>query len=694
MSDQAMNARITPYRGILPFRYADRQNFFGREKEISELAAKILLYHLVVLFGDSGAGKSSLINAGIVPRLESEGFQPERLRLRPFKENPFLVERIASGRHDPRFLPSVFVSFAAEGTFESREVYCSLEEFEKALSHSDPERPLVLILDQFEELFTLFEAADRDLQERILAVIANTANGKELAVKIVLGIREDFLGKLELISKEYPQVFDRRVRLDLLGQEAAKRAVTGPFERKGEFASEISAEAADAIIADFAQGTEGTGIHPTQLQIVCSWLWDEYSDKYPVITRDHFLAMNGVKGVLEGFLESTVAALSPGQKDLAYSVLGQLITASGTRDVVSGAKLKAWYVQAAGGDETSLEEVLGILEEKRLINRTSQHNLFYYEVSSEYLVTPIQEYNRLRECREAEQKAAEAAAEAANEAARVRELDQVRLLAAEQTRLAEVERQRADFEVHAAKRSRFWTKVFIGLTVFCVGLVVVCALAIIGLKKQRSNAEFQATRANMEAERANNEASLARSRAAELEQAKRILEENLQEAKAANMRLTEWRAIRSSQTTKRPIGSLSEDIGIKEAALSRDPERLKDVLDKHQSQITFDVDMRELRFDPKLGQLYHFELYPRADKIEGGLNSVAIITMLMDDPSFKKSIISAGPEEDFKCSYEGWGCLDNVVVVIEFRNPSRRAEVTVMRMCDIITKKYRMLQKR
>ena len=53
----------SPYRGIEPFRYADRANFFGRSGAIEELFAKILLYRLVVLFGESGAGKSSLLNS-------------------------------------------------------------------------------------------------------------------------------------------------------------------------------------------------------------------------------------------------------------------------------------------------------------------------------------------------------------------------------------------------------------------------------------------------------------------------------------------------------------------------------------------------------------------------------------------------------------------------------------------------------
>jgi hypothetical protein len=681
MNAQTQNTRPSPFRGILPFRYADRRNFFGREKEISELAAKIMLYRLVVLFGDSGAGKSSLINAGIVPRLESEGFQPEGLRVRPFKESPFLVERISSGRQDSRFLPSVFADFARESSSDSREIYCSIGGFEEALLQAKPKSPLVIILDQFEEVFTLFESANRDLQQRILAAIANAANRKDLAAKIVLGIREDFLGKLEFISKEYPQVFDRRVRLDLLDQKSAKRAVIGPFEQKGEFASEITAEAADAIIADFEKGTEGEGIHPTQLQIVCSRLWDEYSDKHPVITCDYFLEMGMIKGILEGFLGSTVAALSTAQKDLAYRVLGQLITASGTRDVVSEAKLEDWYAQAAAGDETSFDEVLGILEEKRLINRTSKHDLYYFEVSSEYLVTPIKQYNRLREFREAERKAAEAAAKAANEAAQLRELDQAHQLAAEQMRVAEAERQRAEIKARAAKRLRRRSTVLAIVAIFLV-------FAMIG-------AYIENTRAQKAIAEAKRIAEIAKSRAAELEQKNAELKKanedavtSWQDALAANLRLTEIQKRMPMGKTKIPIEFITDSARIKEEAFSKDPDRLRNILEQCPSRIVFDVDMKEIGSNAKIGKIYRFELFPRENTIDGGLNRLALITMLTDDPSFKKSILEAGPEQRYRCSYEGWGCLPNVVAVIEFRDPGRRAEVTNIRMCDIIAKKY------
>src|SRR5689334_9812434 len=96
-----------PYRGIVPFRYVDRSVFFGRERFLEGLLAEILAFRLVVLFGKSGAGKSSLINAGLIPLLEKEGLAFDRLRIGSEADLPVKVERIpTSGREDRAFLPS------------------------------------------------------------------------------------------------------------------------------------------------------------------------------------------------------------------------------------------------------------------------------------------------------------------------------------------------------------------------------------------------------------------------------------------------------------------------------------------------------------------------------------------------------------------------------------------------------------
>ncbi len=69
--------------------------FFARESEARSLIRLIVLYRGVLLYSDSGAGKSSLINAGIIPLAITEGFQPERIRVQPKKGEEIVVERLS-----------------------------------------------------------------------------------------------------------------------------------------------------------------------------------------------------------------------------------------------------------------------------------------------------------------------------------------------------------------------------------------------------------------------------------------------------------------------------------------------------------------------------------------------------------------------------------------------------------------------
>jgi Novel STAND NTPase 1 len=254
----------SPYRGIHPFRYADQAYFFGREATVTALVAQTLLSRLVLLFGESGTGKSSLINAGLIPALEKEGLRPERLRVRPIPDEPILIERISIRDEEPsRFLSSIFANDASgETDGGSPVVLCSLERFLTILEMQAPNTRSVLIFDQFEELFTLFGqskdeavAQEQALQDALLDTIFRIVTSEVLKTRIVLIIREDFLGKLEILAKRYPQVFDHRVHLGYLDASSASKAILGPFEPDNPFRSRLTAELAESIIQDLSNNT-------------------------------------------------------------------------------------------------------------------------------------------------------------------------------------------------------------------------------------------------------------------------------------------------------------------------------------------------------------------------------------------------------------------------------------------------------
>ena len=148
----------TPYRGIEPFRYVDQPIFFAREEETRKLLRYVAVYRGVLFYGDSGSGKSSLINAAFIPAIMAEGFTPDRLRVQPHPGREITIERISvSPDGGAPFLRSNF----HEDEQTATRTILSAAELKAKLQALPPDRRPLLIFDQFEEFATLFEAVPR-----------------------------------------------------------------------------------------------------------------------------------------------------------------------------------------------------------------------------------------------------------------------------------------------------------------------------------------------------------------------------------------------------------------------------------------------------------------------------------------------------------------------------------------------------
>ena len=416
----------SPYQGIHPFRYVDRSYFCGRDVLIKELKSSVLLHRLVVLFGKSGAGKSSLINAGLIPALQKEGLLCERLRIGNSSEYPVILDRLMGDKD--LWLPSVFDELAkTDAAHLERTTPLSLENLLSCASKFEDLRPetpaptVTLIFDQFEELFTRFEPAklglvsDTSPQRRLTDTIVKLATQSSSQIKLLLVIREDFLADLEVMARDYPRVLDYRVRVGYLTGREAKSAVLDPL-KNNQFSSAITPALANVIVRDItsadaapssSDGSSGSGtlsgeassadpqlapepiVPPTQVQIVCRELWDSFADKMDSIGIEQYKLKGGVQGILRSFFQSELKAVAPRLRRSVILILQNLITDLGTRDVVSEKRLReSLLVKGVTGPDFSL--ALQSLTERRLVDMTSQRGTRFYEVASEYLIPSIQ----------------------------------------------------------------------------------------------------------------------------------------------------------------------------------------------------------------------------------------------------------------------------------------------------------------
>jgi membrane protein implicated in regulation of membrane protease activity len=373
-----------PFRGIHSFRYADRSVFFARDRQIAELVPLVSIYRGVLLYGDSGAGKSSLVNAGLIPAMKEIGYLPERFRLQPIAGEELVVEPIEgidyeAGQNARRGRRTATQALEAVPI-------AALEE-RLARRQEDDDRTL-LIFDQFEEIVTLFQEAPHDrprsellrMQRSIVAELVRLLNHPTLRVKLLFVFREDYLAHVVKLFADAPYLRDQHVRLTPPPTDALLTIIRGPFDAHPErYQTEISPRLAEELAAALAERTESDEVNLSEVQIVCLRLWR--ADDPEQLFRE-----KGVRGLLEDHMADALSDLDEDDKYAAVALLNRMITASGARNVISEEDLVERVNDDTGIRERKLKKTLQLLEKAALVRREQRHGRPFYEIVSEFLV--------------------------------------------------------------------------------------------------------------------------------------------------------------------------------------------------------------------------------------------------------------------------------------------------------------------
>ncbi len=375
----ARSAPAKPYRSLKAFRFADAGILAARDQEIERLVRLITMYRGVLLYGESGAGKSSVVNAGVLPRLAEDGFWPHRVRVQPRPGSEFALEPIFySDEEDDGFLPSAFVSAARDGR-----LVLGAGDFAAAVSAAAEAAPILLVFDQFEELVTLFPEGSTltDTQAGILQAIVTLLRSRDVPVKLLFAFREDYLASLDPLLKEQPELAHQSLRLVPPPLQCAPEIIRAPFERfPGVYAAELSPPLAHRIAASLAERSDRSDLNLSELQIVCARLWTAENP-------EALLQFRGIGGLLEDHLNEAINSFPSNLRAAAISVLSQMVTPRGTRNVISEHDLIDQAASKDGLRPDLLREALRHLElESGLIRRERRHDIDLYEITSEFLI--------------------------------------------------------------------------------------------------------------------------------------------------------------------------------------------------------------------------------------------------------------------------------------------------------------------
>src|SRR5688572_862520 len=186
----------SPYPGLRPFEPEESDIFFGREEQTDELLARLQKHRFVAVVGPSGCGKSSLVCAGMIPAMKT-GFICDAgpdwriLQMRP-GERPMghLAAAILASRNGE---PEIDAGAHLLADAALRRGPLGLVELARE-TRLCADANLLVLVDQFEELFRFREKVDPDDADAFVALLLATAAQKELPIYIVITMRSDFLG--------------------------------------------------------------------------------------------------------------------------------------------------------------------------------------------------------------------------------------------------------------------------------------------------------------------------------------------------------------------------------------------------------------------------------------------------------------------------------------------------------------------
>jgi HEAT repeat protein len=355
-----------PYKFLYAFEIEDADIFFGREAASEALYQTVLKDRLTVLHAKSGAGKTSLLNAGLSHRLICEGRLPVYARA---YEDPVLAIKQTivppSLEPWPELLPKL-----------------TLHEFlGLACAHlSRQTQELVIILDQFEEFFIFWP--ERHHRQPFIEALADCYDDKSLPVRLIIALRKDYYSDLSDFEQRIRNIFHNQYRLDTMTRQEAQMAITGPVAKLGRPVA-YGQDLLDTLLNDLARG----GMELPHLQIICTRLYEALAEGETVITLTSYEKLGRAEGILGGYLNDVLDRL-PGQGgSIAREVLKELVSSEATKRVLSYDTLAA---RVGVEEDAELDGVLARLVDARLLRRDEVADEITYEMAHEYLIEEIQ----------------------------------------------------------------------------------------------------------------------------------------------------------------------------------------------------------------------------------------------------------------------------------------------------------------
>ncbi|HEY6794792.1 MAG TPA: hypothetical protein VI248_08920 [Kineosporiaceae bacterium] len=378
-----------PYRG--PREFGRGERLPNRSREARQLTDRVIADRVVLLHSPSGAGKSSLIEAAVVPLLETRGFHTTpRLRVNDPGPgdgvNPYVQSVITYLFTGSKIPPPPLDTALADAV----KLWAAGRHDGEDSARRNRLQSTVLIFDQLEEVLIL-NPTDWAGQDEFFAQLGEMLTTEP--VWALFSMREDYMGGLDRYLPHLPGMLESRYRLDLLERDDAKLAMQVPA---GEQGVTFTDEASDLLFKKLAHTQvhrpdmrveirEAPYVEPVQVQVVCRQLWKHVRDERPGFTTIELTDVErhaDVDTALTRFFGDTVGGVvtetGADERNIRDWVETQLITKDHFRSQTT---------QRPAVKEP--DRVLTLLQDGYLIRGDVRASTIWYELSHDRLVRPV-----------------------------------------------------------------------------------------------------------------------------------------------------------------------------------------------------------------------------------------------------------------------------------------------------------------
>jgi len=712
---------LNPFPGLRPFEAGETHLFFGRDGQSTEIVARLERRRFVAVVGTSGSGKSSLVRAGLLPMLEG-GFMASAgsfWRFAVMRPGNDAIRSLATTLADPAVLGGESVDPGLRTPLIEAVLRRSglglIDAFKQA--RLEPNENLLVLVDQFEELFRFRQkgaaGAPADDGAAFVNLLLEAARGNEYRIHVVLTMRSDFLGDCARFRDLPEMLNDGQYLIPRLTRDQRRATIEGPVAVSG---ATIAPRLTQRLLNDAGDDPDALPV----LQHALMRTWDAWKESGPPdrpIDLEHYLGIGGMAGALSKHADEGYEGLAaiPGAQALAQRLFRGLCERGTDYRETRRPTPLAELCDAAGTDAATMTRVIdafrrdgrtfimpgwpATLEADTVIDISHESLIRQWQMLREWVqgeARSATEYQRLRQTAQLwpqnaalwrnpdleqallwEREEAPSPAWAARYGAREEFARAIEFLRAseaawreENERIAQAARAATERELemrtqrdHEARLQAEVRELRSRKRLLSAVLVLVPAL-IAGLGWAVYNSR-----------EAVKQASLARVQQAAAQQAAhqaRIEAVKAQEARDESVRLLE----RLTNTNR-----------LKQAFLTGDVATIRSIAETTRPDPTLHFAATRTPVNWKTGDgkpVYRFDLFPSPESLRGPLKSASQISYYMNHPTFNVKLLSAGAGTRFTASYNGWGCLSNVYVLIEYDDPNAPPRLTTYDQCGAL----------